>query len=145
MGQLGFFDADKRLEALSARGDPLEAIDHLVPLPAKLRQKDRDARTWGQSGVKIDHCSRCPPVNFPRWPRNALPHGRAPRRSKCTLSSSGQSSTCSSRSLTSPSVRQDISLSRGPHRMHTPRQSHSCSRRLMFRFAIATGRLMKET
>src|SRR3979411_651528 len=31
MAQLGFFDADKRLEALSARGDPLEAIDHLVP------------------------------------------------------------------------------------------------------------------
>src|SRR5947199_8891591 len=31
MGQLGFFDADKRLEALSARCDPLEAIDHLVP------------------------------------------------------------------------------------------------------------------
>src|SRR6478736_512810 len=31
MGQLGFFDADKRLQALSARGDPLEAIDHLVP------------------------------------------------------------------------------------------------------------------
>jgi hypothetical protein len=30
MGQLGFFDADKRLEVLSARGDPLEAIDHLV-------------------------------------------------------------------------------------------------------------------
>ena len=24
MGQLGFFDADKRLQALSARGDPLE-------------------------------------------------------------------------------------------------------------------------
>jgi transposase, IS5 family len=31
MGQLGFFDADKRLEALSAMGDPLEAIDRLVP------------------------------------------------------------------------------------------------------------------
>src|SRR3954452_13673865 len=31
MAQLGFFDADKRLEALSARGDPLEAIDRLVP------------------------------------------------------------------------------------------------------------------
>jgi hypothetical protein len=31
MGQLGFFDADKRLEALTPRGDPLEAIDHLVP------------------------------------------------------------------------------------------------------------------
>ena len=31
MGQLGSFDADKRLEALSAKGDPLEAIDRLVP------------------------------------------------------------------------------------------------------------------
>jgi IS5 family transposase len=31
MGQLGFFNADKRLMALSAKGDPLEAIDQLVP------------------------------------------------------------------------------------------------------------------
>src|SRR6478672_4937018 len=31
MRHLGFFDADKRLQALSARGDPLEAIDHPVP------------------------------------------------------------------------------------------------------------------
>ena len=31
MGQLGFFDADKRLGGLSAKGDPLEAIDRLVP------------------------------------------------------------------------------------------------------------------
>ena len=31
MAQLGFFDADKRLETLSAKGDPLEAIDRLVP------------------------------------------------------------------------------------------------------------------
>src|SRR3954453_13942009 len=31
MGQLGFFDADKRLAALSAKGDPLEAIDRLGP------------------------------------------------------------------------------------------------------------------
>jgi hypothetical protein len=31
MGQLGFFDADKRLAALSANGDPLEVIDRLVP------------------------------------------------------------------------------------------------------------------
>ena len=29
--QLGFFDAEKRLAALSAKGDPLEAIDRLVP------------------------------------------------------------------------------------------------------------------
>src|SRR2546421_9938504 len=31
MGQLGCFDADKRLAALSVKGDPLEAIDRLVP------------------------------------------------------------------------------------------------------------------
>jgi hypothetical protein len=30
MGQLGFFDTEKRLAALSAQGDPLEAIDRLV-------------------------------------------------------------------------------------------------------------------
>jgi hypothetical protein len=29
--ELGFFDADKRLTALSAKGDPPEAIDRLVP------------------------------------------------------------------------------------------------------------------
>ena len=31
MGQFGFFDANNRLEALSAKGDPLEAIDAIVP------------------------------------------------------------------------------------------------------------------
>jgi hypothetical protein len=31
MAQLGFFDADKRLAALSAKGDPLAAIAGLVP------------------------------------------------------------------------------------------------------------------
>jgi IS5 family transposase len=31
MGQLEFFDADKRLAAHPRRGDPLEAIDRLVP------------------------------------------------------------------------------------------------------------------
>src|ERR1700741_4209978 len=31
MGQLGFLDAEKRLAALSAKGDPLKSIDRLVP------------------------------------------------------------------------------------------------------------------
>ena len=31
MGQLGFFDADKRLAALSAKGDPLEAHRSMTP------------------------------------------------------------------------------------------------------------------
>jgi transposase len=31
VGQLGFYDLDKRLEALSAKGDPLEALNSIVP------------------------------------------------------------------------------------------------------------------
>src|SRR5712671_4060398 len=31
MGQFGFFDADKRLAVISAKGDPLEMIDRVVP------------------------------------------------------------------------------------------------------------------
>ena len=31
MGQFGFFDADRRLAALSAKGDPLEMIARVVP------------------------------------------------------------------------------------------------------------------
>ena len=31
MGQPGFFDSEKRLAALSKKGDPLEAIAALVP------------------------------------------------------------------------------------------------------------------
>src|SRR6266481_8818392 len=31
MGQFGFFDADKRLAVISAKGDPLEMIDRMVP------------------------------------------------------------------------------------------------------------------
>jgi hypothetical protein len=30
-GQPGFFDVDRRLEAISAKGDPLETIDRAVP------------------------------------------------------------------------------------------------------------------
>ena len=31
MGQLGFYDLDKRLAAISAKGDPLEALNVIVP------------------------------------------------------------------------------------------------------------------
>jgi hypothetical protein len=50
MGQLGFFDADKRLEALSAKGDPLEAIDRLVPW------ESFRAEVEGSSGGERDIC-----------------------------------------------------------------------------------------
>ena len=31
MGQFGFFDAERRLAAITAKGDPLEMIDRVVP------------------------------------------------------------------------------------------------------------------
>ena len=31
MGQKGFFDIERRLEAISAKGDPLETIKKIVP------------------------------------------------------------------------------------------------------------------
>ena len=31
MGEPGFFDLDKRLETISAKGDPLEALNFIVP------------------------------------------------------------------------------------------------------------------
>jgi hypothetical protein len=31
MGQFGFFDVEERLAAISAKGDPLELIDRVVP------------------------------------------------------------------------------------------------------------------
>ena len=31
MGQFSFFDVDARLAAISAKGDPLEMIDRVVP------------------------------------------------------------------------------------------------------------------
>ena len=46
MGQLGFFDAERRLAALSAKGDPLEAIDRLVPWESFRRSFD-DIRLLG--------------------------------------------------------------------------------------------------
>src|SRR5215475_5779171 len=66
MGQLGFFDADKRLEALSAKGDPLEAIDHLVPwesfraeiesvvlTPDELKKRRKSERTTPRAGYAL--------------------------------------------------------------------------------------------
>src|SRR3954464_9617405 len=52
MGQLGFFDADKRLQALSARGDPLEAIDHRSATE-RARRSDR-ANDWHRAGARQD-------------------------------------------------------------------------------------------
>ena len=71
MGQLGFFDADKRLQALSARGDPLEAIDHsdsstrsaqpsaVFSASASEPRQEPDTRSHTRT-CALEHCSRCP-------------------------------------------------------------------------------------
>jgi len=38
MGQFGFFDAEKRLAAISAKGDPPEMIDRVVPFESFARR-----------------------------------------------------------------------------------------------------------
>jgi hypothetical protein len=37
MEQFGFFDVDTRLAAISAKGDPLEMIDRVVPFESSVR------------------------------------------------------------------------------------------------------------
>ncbi len=62
MGQLGFFDVDKRLLAISAKGDPLEMIDWVVLFesfraeieasvltPAEDRRAPRSVSRWMSS------------------------------------------------------------------------------------------------
>jgi|SRR5580692_2305078 hypothetical protein len=51
MGQFGFFDADKRLAVISAKGDPLEMIDRVVVRRVRLE-------TVGQveAGIGVAKC-----------------------------------------------------------------------------------------
>ena len=51
MGQKGFFDVERRLEAISAKGDPLETIERIVrwedfraDIEAVTRRSPRSAR-----------------------------------------------------------------------------------------------------
>ena len=48
MGQFGFFDADKRLAAISVKGDPLEMIALVMPFEsfcAEIEQGNRSRLT----------------------------------------------------------------------------------------------------
>src|SRR5580692_2010023 len=67
MGQFGFFDADRRLAAITAKGDPLEMIARVVPFESFRVEIEAAVLTpvsekKSNSGRKpIDrHCSRCP-------------------------------------------------------------------------------------
>src|SRR5436190_1299220 len=98
MGQLGFFDADKRLEALSAKGDPLEAIDRLVPwesfcaegymarggqiidasiVPVPTQRNSRDENAELQAGAHQRRGSRSPPKCGRRTAMRAGPRSMA--------------------------------------------------------------------
>jgi IS5 family transposase len=58
MGQFGFFDADKRLAVISAKGDPLEMIDRVVPFESF--RADIEAATLTPARKKKSNAGRKP-------------------------------------------------------------------------------------
>src|SRR3954454_1541867 len=58
MGQFGFFDADKRLAVISAKGDPLELIDRVVPFESF--RAEIEAATLTPASKKKSNAGRKP-------------------------------------------------------------------------------------
>jgi transposase, IS5 family len=58
MGQFGFFDVDTRLAAISAKGDPLEMIDRVVPFESF--RADIEAVVLTPTGEKKSNAGRKP-------------------------------------------------------------------------------------
>ena len=58
MGQPGFFDLDKRLEAISAKGDPLETLKAVVPFESFRAQIE--AVVWLAPEVRKSNAGRKP-------------------------------------------------------------------------------------
>ena len=58
MGQFGFFDADKRLAVISAKGDPLEMIDRVVPFESF--RAEIEASTLTPASEKKSNAGRKP-------------------------------------------------------------------------------------
>ena len=58
MGQFGFFDADKRLAVISAKGDPLELIDRVVPFESF--RAEIEAATLTPASEKKSNAGRKP-------------------------------------------------------------------------------------
>src|SRR6267378_3465105 len=58
MGQFGFFDADKRLAVISAKGDPLEMIDRVVPFESF--RAEIEAATLTPASEKKSNAGRKP-------------------------------------------------------------------------------------
>src|SRR3979490_1255697 len=64
MGQLGFFDLNRRYEGLDAKGDPLVAIAAMVPFKA-LRPKRKASRITG--GLRASDVARKSPAGRKPW------------------------------------------------------------------------------
>src|SRR6266550_2476065 len=82
MGHLGFFDAEKRLAALSAKGDPLEAIDRLVPWRQRL-SLGRDRGDAQGAGLQEPHpCPRSAQSSTLEGERGGEPEEESGSRSR---------------------------------------------------------------
>lgn len=62
MGQIGFFDADARLDAPSQMRDPLEGIFRLVPLfpDCPYVSASNQGSSRRRTGNQVDQLLRCP-------------------------------------------------------------------------------------
>ena len=78
MGQFGFFDADRRLAAITAKGDPLEMIARVVPFESF--RTEIEAAVLTPVSEKKSTAGRKPPV---RIKESKLPHRPHTRESCC--------------------------------------------------------------
>ena len=80
MAQLGFFDADKRLAPLSAKGDPLEAIEGLVPWES-FRAEIEAVVLTPEAAIAVARgvCARSRGRFVPHWRRWTFPMCRRRR------------------------------------------------------------------
>jgi hypothetical protein len=61
VGQLGFYDLDKRLEAISAKGDALEALNIIVPFESFRAEIERSSGLRPRKGRAMPAASPSTP------------------------------------------------------------------------------------
>ena len=74
MGQFGFFDADRRLAAITVKGDPLEMIARVVPFEGF--RAEIEAAVLTPAGEKKSAAGRKPPVRIEKSELSHRPHTR---------------------------------------------------------------------
>ena len=112
MGQPGFFDLDKRLETISAKGDPLEVLNFIVPFenfradieavvrPSAEERKSNAGRKPFDAESKPARRPRVGMRSRPRMRRKIKTHaGRRRTRKTSTATRTTSASTASTRSF----------------------------------------------